>query len=124
MVMSQQHVNTAPVPVRLVVRNLQAGAILSMLVMALLPLSTHAQSQLTDDANTNTTSKSTDSNFGTNPNLFVNAAGNVYIKFKLSSTLPPATPGTAIDRATLKLYLANINVAGKLDVYALAGAWD
>ena len=43
-----------------------------------------AQSALTDDAHTSTVPKSADSNFGINPNLGVSAAGNVYLKFKLS----------------------------------------
>ncbi|HEV8367872.1 MAG TPA: hypothetical protein VGQ39_07975 [Pyrinomonadaceae bacterium] len=53
-----------------------------------------------------------DSNFGTNPNLLVDSAGNVYIKFKLSSTLPVGTPGSAVEGATLKLYLTNVTTAG------------
>jgi hypothetical protein len=101
------------------------GTILCSLI-ALLAMSSVslAQSVLLDDAHTSTTPKLMDSNFGTNPNLFVNSAGNIYIKFKLSSTLPAGTPASAVERATLKLYLANVTTAGKLDVYTLAGPWD
>ncbi len=99
-------------------------ALLLLLALMLISGSARAQSVLTDDAHTSTAPKTIDSNFGTNPNLLVNAAGNVYVKFKLSSTLPVNTPGTAVERATLKLYLANITVAGRLDVYTVAGAWD
>ena len=92
--------------------------------MVLLPGSSFAQSALTDDAHTSTAPKSTAANFGTNPNLNVSASGNVYLKFKLSSTLPANTPGSEVERATLKLYIGNIMTAGRLDVYAVGGAWD
>src|SRR5262249_7125521 len=121
--MSGQQVNVASKPSKLVMKTFLLPALLSLFVL-LLPIRARAQSQLTDDSNTSTVPKNIDSNFGTNPNLFVNANGNVYIKFKLSSTLPAGTPGAAIDKATLKLYLANVIIAGKLDIYAVAGAWD
>jgi len=92
--------------------------------MVLLPGSSFAQSALTDDAHTSTAPKSTAANFGTNPNLNVSSSGNVYLKFKLSSTLPANTPGSEVERATLKLYIGNIMTAGRLDVYAVGGAWD
>src|SRR6266542_3544614 len=95
-----------------------------LIVLLALPGAAFAQSLLLDDAHTSTVPRSLDSNFGTNPNLFVSEAGNVYIKFKLSPTLPAGTPGSAVERATLKLYLANVTTAGKLDVYAVAGSWD
>lgn len=107
---------------------LRTGSLLliavAVLVLVALPNASFAQSVLTDDAQTSTAPRSTDSNFGTNPNLNVSAAGNVYLKFKLSSTLPAGTPGSEVERATLKLYIGNIMTAGKLDVYAVAGAWD
>lgn len=99
-------------------------ALFSLVVLLTMAAPSFAQSVLTDDAHTSTAPKSFDVNFGTNPNLNVSSTGNVYIKFKLSSTLPAATPGSAIQRATLKLYLANVTTAGKLDVYAVAGLWD
>lgn len=99
-------------------------ALWSLLVLLTLPSSSSAQSALTDDAHITTAPKSTNSNFGTNPNLSVSSSWNAHIKFKLSSTLPASTPGSAVAKATLKLYLANITTAGKLDVYAVTGAWD
>src|SRR5215207_8460790 len=111
-------------PTRGQVREFLLQALLSLAALVLLPGGSHAQSVLTDDAHTGTAPKTNASNFGTNPNLFVNAAGNVYVKFKLSSTLPANTPGASVERATLKLYLANVTAAGKLDVYPVAGAWD
>ncbi len=61
------------------------SSIFLLVVLLTLQNTSFAQSVLLDDAHTSTAPKSTDSNFGTNPNLFVNAAGNVYLKFKLSS---------------------------------------
>lgn len=92
-------------------------------LIALSPEVSLAQSVLTDDSHTSTVQRSLDTNFGTNRNLFVSVTGNVYLRFKLS-TVPSSTPGPTVARATLKLYLANITTAGKLDVYAVAGAWD
>jgi len=109
---------------RMRIQNLPGRILCSLIILLALPSASFAQSVLVDDAHTSTAPKSVDSNFGTNPNLFINTAGNVYIKFKLSSSLPAATPGSAVERATLKLYLANITTPGKLDVYALAGPWD
>jgi hypothetical protein len=100
-----------------------SGLLVSIILLAF-PSVSVAQAVLVDDAHTNTAPKLLDSNFGTNPNLLVNDAGNVYLKFKLSSSLPADTPGSAVERATLKLYLANITTPGKLDIYAINGAWD
>jgi hypothetical protein len=83
-----------------------------------------AQSSLTDDAHTITAPRSADSNFGTNPNLTVSSSGNAYIRFNLASTLPASTPGSQIDKATLKLFIGNITSAGKLDVYEVMGTWQ
>ncbi len=109
---------------RLKARSFLWTSLLSLIVLLALPNVSFAQSPLTDDANTSTAPKSTDTNFGTNPNLNVFAAGNVYLKFKLTSTLPANTPGSVVERATLKLYIGNIMTGGKLDMYAVAAAWD
>ena len=82
-----------------------------------------AQSSLTGDAFTDNSPKTVNSNFGNNPNLTVSAAGNVYVKFKLSSTLPVGTPGADVARATLKLYLGNIVSPGRLDIYLVNSSW-
>ena len=76
---------------RLKTRSFLWTSVLSLIVLLSLPSGSFAQSPLTDDANTSTAPKATDTNFGTNPNLNVSATGNVYIKFKLSSTLPVNT---------------------------------
>src|SRR5688572_16321157 len=61
-------------------------ALLSLLVL-LAPCAALAQSALTDDADTQT---------GNTPNLSLSSDSNVYLKFKLSSTLPANTPGSDV----------------------------
>ena len=106
------------------VRQLMLTCLVTLFTLLTMQISSLAQAVLVDDAHTSTAPKTTDSNFGINPNLFVNAAGNVYIKFKLSSTLPAGTAGSTVERATLKLYLANVTTPGKLDIYTVLGPWD
>lgn len=71
-------------------------ALLSLLVLLALPCAAFAQSALTDDADTQN---------GTTSNLTLDSSSKVYLKFKLSSTLPANTPGSDVARATIKLYL-------------------
>src|SRR5688572_16777418 len=76
---------------------------------------TMAQSVLSDDAHTSTLPKDLDTNFGTNPSLTVSATSTTYVKFKLSPTLPADTQASHVAKATLKLYVANVSVAGAID---------
>src|SRR6266404_6688462 len=69
-----------------------------------------AQSPLTDDA---------DSQKGTTANLTLSADSTVYLKFKLTATLPTNTPGSSVAKATIKLYLGAVNSPGIVDVYQL-----
>lgn len=103
-------------------RSLLPAALYSLVVLLALTARVSAQSALADDAHTNSAPRSVDANFGAKPNLTVSSTGNIYIKFKLSSTLPAGTPGSAVEKATLKLYLGNVTAAGKLDVYAVGGS--
>jgi hypothetical protein len=64
------------------------------------------QSILTDDAHTSSLSKDLDTNFGTNPNL---VAG---------------TTGSDVSKATLKIYVGNVSVAGTIDVVQVADSWS
>ena len=66
-------------------------SLVTLLTLLTVQVSCLAPVVLVADAHTSTAPKTSDANFGTNPNLFVNAAGNVYVKFKLSSTLPAGT---------------------------------
>ena len=90
-------------------------------LMVLLSGSSFAQSALTDDAHVALSQGN--ANHGANPHLHVSSAENAYIKFKLTTTLPADTPGSDVERATLKLYVDSVRTAGKLDVYAVSGAW-
>ena len=83
-----------------------------------------AQSVITDDANTSSSSKDVDGNFGTNPNLVVSATNTVYLKFKLTPTLPIGTAGSDVSKATLKIYVGNVSVPGTIDVVQVADNWN
>src|SRR4030095_9954621 len=102
-------------------RNLLLRALLSLAVLMLLPDGALAQSALTDDAYVSLASRNT--NHGANPSLKVSSSENVYLKFTFS-TLPANTPGSEVEKATLKFYVGKIEAAGKLDVYAVGGEWD
>ena len=90
-------------------------ALAALLILLALPCAASAQSALTDDA---------DAHGGHTPNLNLSDGGNVYLKFKLSSTLPPGTPGAGVGRATVKLYLGAVKSPGAVDVYQLASNWS
>jgi hypothetical protein len=87
-------------------------------LLALQPSAAQAQAPLTDDASVS--SQPGPPNLS---NLRVSSTDNAYLKFKLTS-LPVNTPGSEVEKATLKIYIGEIVSAGKLDVYAVAGAWD
>jgi hypothetical protein len=79
------------------------------------PCASFAQSPLTDDA---------DSQKGTTSNLTLSASSNVYLKFKITSTLPANTPGASVAKATIKLYVGAVNSSGSVDVYQLVSDWS
>jgi hypothetical protein len=91
------------------------AALWSLVLWLALPAASFAQSALTDDA---------DSQNGTTSNLTLNSTSNVYLKFKLASTLPSGTPGTDVARATIKLYLSSVKSPGAVDVYQLTTNWS
>src|SRR6266481_1588816 len=73
-------------------------SLLSLIVLLALPCASFAQSALTDDADTR----------GSNPNLDLSATSNVYLRFKLTATLPNNTAGSSVAKATIKLYLGAV----------------
>ncbi len=83
-------------PRRLKIRGFLWTALLGLVVLLALPTASSAQSALTDDAHVPLSQGN--ANHGPNPNLNVSSAENIYIKFKLSSTLPVNTP-VSEDRA-------------------------
>src|SRR5262249_49252455 len=83
-----------------------------------------AQSVVNDDAHTSSAAKDLDANFGTNPSLMVSSSNNAYLGFRLLDTLPPATKGLDVSRATLKLFVGRVDTPGTLDVYQAGGSWN
>ena len=83
-----------------------------------------AQSIVTDDANTSSVPKDVDTNFGTNPNLLVSPTNTIYLKFKLSPSLPSGTVSSDISKATLKIYVGNVATPGTIDVAQVADNWS
>src|SRR2546423_1862990 len=90
-------------------------ALLASVVLLSLPRAASAQSALTDDA---------DAQNGNTANLTLNSGSNVYLKFKLSSTLPGNTPGASVAKATIKLYVGAVKSPGAFDVYQLNSNWS
>src|SRR5437764_5856787 len=90
-------------------------ALLASVVLLSLSRAASAQSTLTDDADTQN---------GNTANLTLNSGSNVYLKFKLSSTLPSNTPGASVAKATIKLYVGAVKSPGAFDVYQLNSNWS
>jgi hypothetical protein len=88
---------------------------MTLAVLLALPSAASAQSALTDDADTQN---------GHTPNLTLSSASNVYLKFKLSSTLSSNTAGSSVSKATVKLYAGAVKSQGKVDVYLLGSNWS
>ena len=91
------------------------GVLCFLFMLIIAPCGSQAQSALTDDA---------DGQTGNGPNLLLTPTSNVYLKFKLSSTLPSNTAGSDVARATLKLYLGNVRAPGAVDVYQITSSWS
>ncbi|MCI0391644.1 MAG: DNRLRE domain-containing protein [Acidobacteria bacterium] len=62
-------------------------------------------------------------NFGPNSNLRVGVGINSYLKFDFSA-LPPATSGSDVTKATLRLWVNTATTAGSFDVRRVIGTWD
>src|SRR5437773_5036373 len=82
------------------------------------------QGTLTDDATV--TIKKND-NHGTDATLRIEAgsgdASNVFVKFKLTSSLPAGTTAADISKATLKLLVGKLHTAGSFDVFRVLSPW-
>src|SRR5215813_4718160 len=85
-------------------------------VVMCLTAMTMAQSVINDDAYISSAPKDLDANFGTNPNLTVSSSNNAYLGFRLPDTLPSATKGSEVLKATLKLFVSRVGTPGTLDV--------
>src|SRR5688572_20408357 len=100
---------------RLGTRGFLGTALLALVVLLALTTATFAQSALTDDADTQK---------GKDTSLVLVSGSNVYLKFKLSSTLPANTPGADVARATIKLYVDAVKSTGNVDVYLITSNWS
>ena len=77
----------------------------------------------------------TGENFGTNPNLVIQnvnigkkgGENEVFVKFDLSPLLDDATGDPLveeIDKATLRLWVEQVQVAGSVELHRVDGSWD
>ena len=89
-------------------------ALCALFILLALPAVSFAQSALTDDADTK----------GTSASLNLAPGSNVYLRFKLTSTLPNNTAGSNVARATIKLYLGAVKAPGTVDVYLVSSNWS
>ena len=100
--------------------------IVSIALVVLAPQTSLAQQgTLTDDATV--TIKKND-NHGTDATLRIEAgsgdASNVFVKFKLTSSLPAGTTAADISKATLKLFVGKLHSAGSFDVFRVLSPWS
>ena len=92
--------------------------------LCLLPSRTQGQSAPpTADATIQLSAPTT--NNGSSANLGVQGPNlqEAYIRFDLS-VLPPGLQASNINKATLRLFLANVSVGGTFDVYLVNGSWS
>ena len=103
------------------------GSSIPLLVLFILVLpgnSLAQQAALTDDAYTASASPNT--NNGASTSLSVGAGSkiaNSYLKFKLTSSLPPGTTADNIAKANLKLFVTSTSGTGSFNVYRVNSAW-
>src|SRR6266404_3716629 len=50
-------------------------------------------------------------------------AATSFIKFKLTPSLPPSTPGSFVGKATLTLFVGNVTTVGSFNVYRVTTSW-
>src|SRR5438132_8658943 len=105
---------------------LQWLIIVSLAPVVLAPQTSLAQQgTLTDDA---TVMIKKNDNHGTDATLRIEAgagdASNVFVKFKLTSSLPAGTTAADISKATLKLFVGKLHTAGSFDVFRVLSPWS
>jgi hypothetical protein len=79
------------------------------------------QATLTDDANTESSKPA--KNFGDSENIKVSPTEKGFLKFKISPVLPNGTTGNRVGKATLKIFVNEVNAFGAFEVYRVAGDW-
>ena len=101
-------------------------ASLIALVFWLTPQASLAQQgTLTDDT---TVMIKNSENHGTDARLRLEAgtgdASNVFVKFKLTSSLPAGTTAADISKGTLKLFVGELHTAGSFDLFRVLSPWS
>jgi hypothetical protein len=101
------------------------AALVSSFVWLAPQVSLAQQGTVTDDA---TVTIKTSATHGTDMTLRLEAdssdASNVFVKFNLTSSLPPGSTATDISRATLKLFVGKLHTAGSFDVFRVLSPWS
>src|SRR5262249_20020336 len=83
------------------------------------------QATLTDDAYTSAKAGKTNRNFGGDETLILTATSERgFVKFKLTPNLPTGTVGSFVGKATLKLFVVNVNTPGTLEIRPVLAAWS
>src|SRR5947207_525632 len=97
-------------------------ALVCLLTLALSAGGFAADARLAADSYVASISPTT--NFGTNGSLRIDTAGSLsFIQFDLS-TLPAGTTGGGIAKATLRLYVNKLSVAGSMNLNRVTGSWS
>ncbi len=60
---------------------------------------------------------------GADPDVQVNSSNSGFLRFALASSLPTGVTGADINKATLKLFIATVNRAGKLSIRRVTEEW-
>src|SRR5438105_1571397 len=106
-------------------RRLAIGSIAFSLLLLAPKFSFAQQGTLTDDA---TVLIKKNDNHGTDATLRIEAgsgdASNVFVKFKLTSSLPAGTTAADISKATLKLFVGKLHTAGSFDIFRVLSPWS
>jgi len=88
-------------------------------------LASAQQATITDDVYTS--AKKANRNFGGDETLVLTATApseRGFLKFKLTPNLPTGTVGSHVGKATLKLFVGNVNAPGTLEIHPVLNAWS
>src|SRR5689334_11431635 len=99
---------------------------LTALLVILLPsVALAQQATVSDDAYTS--ARKPNKNFGGDETLVLTSTApseRGFLKFKLTANLPVNTVGSYVGKATLKLFVGNVNTPGTLEIRPILGAWS
>jgi hypothetical protein len=123
--MPKHIIRKLPLTVRFSSRKIRLLVVLFSLVAVSLLWPNHALAQqgtLTDDAYTS--SNKANKNFGSDQSVQITGTTDRgFVKFKLTSSLPPNTIGGHVGKATLKFFVGNVTTPGTLEIRPVIAAW-